>query len=244
MVFPPRFLAFFSFAIVLLTPLSASAAIPFWGPIIPTAYNVCAADWALVLVVINNIIALLITLAITIVAPVMIAWAGFDMIMNPTSAEKRSQAKKRMLNVIAGIVLALASWMIIAALMAVLYRPQDPRLAGITWTELITTTGSRACIPIKAALNQDTSGNPITGVTPDGSIVTPDNPSTGFSYDPDIAAQIPTQSAALSTLLSCMKGNLPAGVGRISSISDSVIMNGSKTFAQCAASRVCSHAAS
>ena len=79
----------FAFLLVagsLALPLAAQAGgIPFFGPIIPneqitvngvlTNQNVCAAGWGLLITVINNVISLLITLAIVFVAPLMIAWS-------------------------------------------------------------------------------------------------------------------------------------------------------------------------
>src|SRR5207248_2360484 len=54
------------------------------------------------------------------------------------------------------------------------------------------------------------------------------------TFDPGIDAQVPTESGALAALLTCMSQRLPAGVGRISSISDSVITSGARTFRYCA----------
>jgi hypothetical protein len=71
----------------------------------------------------------------------------------------------------------------------------------------------------------------------------PPAPGNGkFTYDPGIAAQTKDMSGALSSFLSCMEGKVPAGVGRISSISDSRITPGNQTFAYCAANG-CSHTA-
>ncbi len=57
--------------------------------------------------------------------------------------------------------------------------------------------------------------------------------STFFNFDGGIIQQVSTASGPLSTLLSCMAGKLPSGVGTISSISDSKIISGEKTFTEC-----------
>ena len=124
----------FAFLLVagsLALPLAAQRRNTLFGPIIPneqitvngvlTNQNVCAAGWGLLITVINNIISLLITLAIVFVAPLMIAWAGFLFVVNPVNASGKEQAKKILWNTIIGIVIALAGYMIVAALMAVLY---------------------------------------------------------------------------------------------------------------------------
>ncbi len=150
----------------LALPLVAYAAIPFFGPIIPEVYSRCAAGWDMLITVINNIISLLITLAIVFVAPLMIAWAGFLFVVNPVNASGKEQAKKILLNTIVGIVIALAGWMIVNALMAVLYNANTPNPAGGvlgTWSQLITSGGAPICIPLEGSLRQ--------AVTPPPSIV-------------------------------------------------------------------------
>ncbi len=154
----------------LALPLVAQAGIPFFGPIIePNISNIatnsqyCPLGWGAVIVVINNIISLLITLAIVFVAPLMIAWAGFLLVVNPVNAGGKEEAKKILTNTVVGIVLALAGYMIVAALMAVLY---DSREVGKTWTQLITSGGLDPCMEIAGSLNQaqQEAGAPTPGV--------------------------------------------------------------------------------
>jgi hypothetical protein len=63
-----------------------------------------------------------------------------------------------------------------------------------------------------------------------------------FTYDAGIEAQVPHASVPLANLLNCMATKLPGNVGRISSISDSNITRGTKTWAQCRAGQ-CNHVA-
>ncbi|MDP1707189.1 MAG: hypothetical protein Q8L30_01380, partial [bacterium] len=86
------FAIFFAVGVFAL-PLAVHAGVPFFGPIIPPqsvtgiqGSEVCAAGWGMLIMVINNIISLLITLAIVFVAPLMIAWAGFLFVVNPVNA--------------------------------------------------------------------------------------------------------------------------------------------------------------
>ena len=132
-------------------PLAAHAAIPFFGPIIPANYNVCPAGWGLLMTVVNNIISLLITLAIVFVAPLMIAYSGFLFVVNPVSSGGKEHAKQILTNTIVGIVIALAGWMIVDAIMAVLYKPGS---AGETWSSLITSGGIDPCLDVAGALKQ------------------------------------------------------------------------------------------
>lgn len=226
------------FALLLLVgsfalPLAAHAGIPFFGPIIPQSGDqaTCAASWGMLITVINNIISLLLTLAIVFVAPLMIAYSGFLFVVNPVNAGGKEQAKKILTNTIVGIVIALAGWMIVAAVMAVLYKSPDGTWG--TWSNLITSGNIGTCLDQKGIKASDVPTTaPSLGVT-----VTPvPGRVTGgrFTFDSGIEAQIPTASAPLATLLNCMASKIPAGVGRISSISENAIILGTRTFRQCA----------
>lgn len=153
-----------------ILPTVAHAAIPFFGPIIPNAYNVCAASWGLLITVINNIISLLITLAIVFVAPLMIAYSGFLFVVNPFNSGGIDKAKGILLNTISGIVIALAGWLIVNAVMAVLY---NPTAVGTTWSQLIIGNANDTCLSQAgslpgASLNPAIPGSGITGVTATG----------------------------------------------------------------------------
>lgn len=156
----------------LALPLAAHASgIPFFGPIIPQTGNqaVCPASWGMVMIVINNIIAFAITLAIVFVAPLTIGYAGFLYVLSPTSTGNVTKARGVLLNTVVGIVIALAGWMIVDAIMAVLY---NPSAAGGTWSSLISS-GGNPCLDVPsalpgAALNQiPPSGiSPVSPVSP------------------------------------------------------------------------------
>jgi len=169
----------FAFLLVagsLALPFAAHAAIPFFGPIIPneqitvngvvTNQNVCAAGWGMVMVVINNIISLLLTLAIVFVAPLMIAWSGFLFVVNPVNAAGKEQAKKILTNTVIGIVIALAGYMIVAALMAVLYNA-DAKVPGTTlgtWSDIIRGDSTKLCLPLAGSLKPAVAPPPVVSV--------------------------------------------------------------------------------
>lgn len=167
----------FAFLIVagsLALPIVAQAGgIPFFGPIIPNEpitingiasnQNVCAAGWGMLITVINNIISFLITIAIVFVAPLMIAWAGFLMVFSPTKVGDVSKAKSILLNTVIGIVIALAGWMIVDAIMAVLY---NPKAVGSTWSSLIGSGGLSPCIDLKGSVAPTVAPPPTVVVVP------------------------------------------------------------------------------
>lgn len=146
-------------------PSVASAAIPFFGPIIPPAYATCPASWGLLITVFNNIIALLLTLAIVFVAPLMIAYAGFLFVVNPVDSAGISKAKGILTHTIVGIVIALAGWMIVDAIMAVLYNAgarSGTTVLG-TWSTLINSGNIGPCISQAGAAGP--SAAPPAGIT-------------------------------------------------------------------------------
>lgn len=151
-------------------PVVAQASIPFFGPIIPPqsvtgvlGSDVCAAGWGMVILVINNIIEFFITLAIVFIAPLMIAYSGFLYVVNPVDPSGIAKAKGILTNTVVGIVIALAGWMIVDAIMVVLYNPGAS--SGTTrltaWSSLISGNG-QICIPLAASLSP---AAPPTGVT-------------------------------------------------------------------------------
>jgi len=231
----------FTIGLIALPQFAQAAGIPFFGPIIPQSggQGVCAAGFGMFMDVINNIIRFSITIAIVFVAPLMIAYAGFLFVVNPVNASGKEQAKKILTNTVVGIVIALAGWMIVDAIMAALYNPgaESGTTKLQTWSSLITTNGASICIPLAASLKP---GPGVSGTGTGSGIVT--GSSTGkFTFDPGIDAQVATASGPLAELISCMANDVSAGVGRISSISDSVIISGAHDFKYCANQGGCSH---
>jgi len=155
----------------LVFPLATNAGgIPFFGPIIPQegTQAVCAAGWGMIITVFNNLISVLITLAIVFVAPLMIAYSGFLYVINPVNPAGRSQANGILTRTIVGIVIALAGWMIVDAIMAVLYEANAEDSSGNawgTWTSLITSGNLPPCIELKGSLAP--APPPTVGVVPE-----------------------------------------------------------------------------
>ena len=103
----------------------------------------------MLITVINNIIRVVISIAIVFVAPVMIAYAGFLLVVNQGDSAKLTEAKKILTNTIIGIVVALAGWLIVDAIMAVLYKPPSDSSWSTTWSEIITSGGKEPCLKQK-----------------------------------------------------------------------------------------------
>jgi hypothetical protein len=111
----------------------------------------------MLLTVINNIISFLLTLAIVFVAPIMIAYAGFLYVVNAVDPSGISKAKGILVHTVVGIVIALAGWMIVDALMAVLYNPGASTGTSTlgAWANIVT--GGDTCLSqagLSGGLNQ------------------------------------------------------------------------------------------
>lgn len=148
----------------LALPELVQAKIPFFGPIIPNEINTCPLGWGAVILVVNNIIEFLLTIAIVFVAPIMIAYSGFLFVVNPVSPAGKEKAKGMLLNTIVGIVIALAAWLIVGAVMAAFYRP-DPKSGFVeNWYNIINSGGLPACLPQSGSASSPPPTTPPAGV--------------------------------------------------------------------------------
>ncbi|KND50804.1 MAG: hypothetical protein AB202_00150 [Parcubacteria bacterium C7867-007] len=258
MVAKRALLSFVLFTLVSV-PLSVFAAeTSFFGPIIPQEGDKCycpgkAMDWGCALEVFQNVLNALISLGVVAVV-FFIGWAGFLLMTGGSNPATRTKAKNRMLSGVVGLAVILGAFLIVDTVMKILYNPDTALEKGTfgPWNEILSGAEDNYCVVVNEtpgvlnngsvmdiisnALNLGTTNSSTKGAatTPGGTI------SGGYTYDPGIKAQTVHASGELTALLSCMRPKLPAGVGRISSISDSAIVNGSKTFNKCAASG-CAH---
>ena len=208
----PLVALFFAVSFFTLPP-AAQAGIPFFDPIIPAAYNVCLPSFGMLVEVINNIIQLLITLAIVFVAPLMIAYAGFLFVTNPVNASGISKAREVLTNTIVGIVIALCGWLIVDAIMAVLYNANaSDRSGGVlgTWSQLVTSGGITPCIQLAGSLQQaqlipGAAPTDVTGISATGDIAAPPAGREGTSCDP---ARVQAAAAAGGYTLTNMQANI------------------------------------
>ena len=188
---------------------------------------------------------------------IMMAWGGFMFITSAVNPESRNTARKMLGNAALGLLIILSAWLMVDFVMKALYSGKDGTAGKFgPWNSILgdgpacvlarTTlplfSGSITAIPVTATTPAGGSGGTgaSTGGNSGGSMGTI---SDGiFSYDPGIREQKKHLSAPLATALSCIAQKVPANVGRISSISDSKIVSGGNTFAQCAKGG-CAHTA-
>ncbi len=145
-------------------PLFAHATgIPYFGPVVPSNAATCAAGWQSLIQLINNAVAVGITIVLLFIAPIMIAYAGFLYVVNPVNPSGRSQANKMMLNVVTGIVISLAAWLIVDAVLTTLTNQGGLNV----WTAGMFGDGTTPCLITDASLNtfNQSTGQTVTSAS-------------------------------------------------------------------------------
>lgn len=240
--------------VIVLMPLPALAAdATFFGPIIPPECNCeegevrTAADYGCVLATVQNGMNFAISISIIIMLFYMVL-IGFQFITSAGNPSAREAARKRVMNLVFGFLLLLGAWLLVDFIMKTLYK-EDASAGSVTlgpWNSILGATSDAKCLkmsppppalPEVVGIETPSTGTGTGVPAGDGSF-----PRSEFTYQSGIAAQIPHASADLSNFLTCVAGRVPDGVGNISSISDSRIVNGSRTWEYCAANG-CAHSA-
>jgi len=195
------FLTFLAVGIIMLAPVSASAAtVDFFGPIVSPECNcrdlvseegfnyVSAPDWGCVLQTVQNAISFGVSIIIIMIT-LMIAYSGIMFMASPTNAEHRSRAKSMITNALIGLVIVLTSWLIVDFIMKALYNPDATKGytkgEALPWYRILgdDATSDKLCFkPVN--LPQPATGGgqlnvaePGSGQNP-GDPVQPDDPDT------------------------------------------------------------------
>ena len=91
-------------------------------------------------VVINNIISFSLTIAIVFISPIMIAYSGFLLVVNPVNPGGKNKAKDILLNTVIGIIVALSGWG--------LDKPAGEKLAGVAADYLAQRGPNLTIVPL------------------------------------------------------------------------------------------------
>lgn len=198
---------------------------------------------------IDNVIDFLVRMSV-ILATLLLAIAGFKLVFSRGNPSALAKAKEYLINICIGVLIMLAGWTLVDTLMKLLISNQTAAQYG-PWNQIdakycgsmrAAGTPDEQLPDIKMHENEIEMDEPQTPVNPYGGqstygprpVVPADPTADGqFTYQSGISAQRAHASASLNNMLNCMANKLPASVGQISSISDSSIVNGSKTFAEC-----------
>ncbi len=213
--------------------------------IVPSAHDIdplCAEGAPLSMGAVMEIIQRFVNAGISfaiLIFVIIFAWAGFLFISSVANPESKNLAKKMLMNAAVGLLIVLAAWLIVDFVMKTLYNPNGSGFGP--WNSILGS--GPACIierPTAALFSGAITAADLSVSVPGGG--SGFGSSDGFfTYQSGIEAQKRNLSPAMANALACMASNVPRGVGQISSISDTAIMNG-KTFAQCAKGG-CAHTA-
>jgi hypothetical protein len=186
------------------------------------------------LVVMFNTILKWVMLMIFLIFAIIAVKAGINMVVKGTASEL-SAAKKSFVNAFIGLFIILAAWLMIDTLLRSLldggnldavhsgYGPWSKIQCAYQVTPGVTSgyfPGDPEFVP--PPVSYGTNATP--SATADGRV----------RYQTSaISAQWSHASPPLQNMLNCIARIVPAGVGQISSISDTRIVSGTKTWAQC-----------
>ena len=203
-----------------------------------------APDFGCVLQTTQNVMNFGVYIAI-IIMTIAISIAGFIWIFTPISASQREMAKSTLMNAVIGMVIVLSAWLIVDFVMKTLYNPGTTGGSGGAWgpwNEIIHSKGagdmcvkesSPSTSPSTNGSGVTTTDNPTTTTTATGAVV--DGHANAFAYQTSgVANQEGARSPALISLLNCMVQRVPAGVGKISAITDSHSGTNATTINHCA----------
>ena len=187
---------------------------------------------------VNGGITWLIGILFVVFAVIMVI-AGVGLVTSGGNQSALESAKSKFTNAIIGLIIILSAWLIVDTLMRGLVGNDGKLKAEGTvtgWLFWADVECQRVITPeyesLEVVINDYGPGG-IYGL--EGGETFPTDPGADgeFTYDSGIAAQSAHASPALNNMLNCIASKVPASVGRVSSISDSRIVNGTKTFAQC-----------
>ncbi|HWH07079.1 MAG TPA: pilin [Candidatus Paceibacterota bacterium] len=145
---------------LLLAPLSASAAeATFFGPIVPPECNcetvelptggtvASAADWGCILQVVQNSINFLVSISIILVV-VFLVIAGVTFMVSGGNPHAREAARKRLGNVVIGLVVILAAWLVVDFVMKTVYDPNTVVNGSAIgpWNAILSEGSAPLCI--------------------------------------------------------------------------------------------------
>ena len=195
---------------------------------------------------VNGLVEWLVIIVTTLVV-LLLAFSGFRLITAGGDASALENAKKMLISSFIGILIILAGWTIVDTFLKV-FSGGDMGVwnavecGGVyessPATDIAISLEQYEGIEIESNSIENNPYGPggIYAEEGPGSTATIPPSATadgGFSYNSGISAQRAHASGALSSMMNCMAQLVPGNVGRVSSISDSRIVNGSQTFQSC-----------
>lgn len=193
-------------------PAYAAVDLPILNPnftIVPADCLHCPCTFSEVLALAQNLINAGIAIGI-IAAVLVIVYSGAMFMLNPTQPEARSNARKMFTNVVVGLVIVLAAWLVVDFIMKTIYVGEAGGNANYgPWNSILGDNINEGPCIIAQPVHQ--IANPVAGIV--GGIFTPNGPGTlpsgpaGSSCDP---AAVQQAAAAGGTSISSQEANILA----------------------------------
>lgn len=145
---PVRAIPLFSAAALLSAPLVTRAQdMPLFSSgwsLVPEACRACPCGFSGVMGIVQNLINAGISVGI-LFAVVIMAWAGFILIMSPFNPEAKSTAHKMLINAVIGFLIVCSAWLIVDFVMKALYSGPDGQQGKFgPWNSILT--GGDICV--------------------------------------------------------------------------------------------------
>jgi hypothetical protein len=172
--------------------------------------------------------------------------AGVGLVVSQGNPGALTKAKESFTNAFIGLIIILVAFLIVDTLLRQILRGGTGDVNGYgPWAKVQCAEqvepglkagffgGDPEFVPGDAAVESSTFGTMTADPNADGAL----------SYQGGISQQRVHASAPLERMLSCIGKTVPPNVGQISSISDTRIISGTKTWAQCrlGGKNVCGH---
>ncbi len=186
---------------------------------------------------------------IFIIFMVIMVMAGVGLVTSGGNHHALDEAKNRFVKAIVGLLIILSAWLIVDTIMRGLVgkdghegeiQAEGSVNGWLFWSEVQCYEQTKpndfeAYMPDELNLIAPDKIDNVSTIQPGGTYMPSSDvpPDSAFSYQPGISAQSSHTSPELQMLLNCMLSQIPGNVGEISSISDSNIVSGNKTWQQC-----------
>lgn len=161
------------FSLVLFVGVAApayAANLPLFDPnfsIVPEQCRACPCSYFGILQLIQNLINTGVSIGV-VAFLIVITYAGLQFMLNPTNPETRSKARGMIMNVIVGMVIVLAAWLVVDFIMKILY-DANTKSQGVEfgpWNRILSPADSESwCIEAREPTRIDgLLGSLSTGV--------------------------------------------------------------------------------
>ncbi len=111
-----KILVFLAVFLILVMP-ALSFAYHLGDPLVPACTN---CSWKDLMDLVNNVITFILEGMVIPIAAIMFVYAGFELVTSGGSTEKIGIAKKVFTNTVIGLILAVASWLIVKTILSIL----------------------------------------------------------------------------------------------------------------------------